>query len=181
MKSFKHIGSKIFVNGLEVPLSVFNILEPSYKQSKTFEALTYDGLCLRVRTSGITSTLSGNWADGDRFISRKKDFENLLQLIRVEDTEIAKEVDPIRDAEGCRKNGYPLADDLVVALWEHIVEKKDVTTSEIANLQAKRLAIKDKYPLKETTKNANDQLTGETKGILPKVARRTRNRNKPSR
>ena len=180
MHCFKHIGDTVFVNGLEVPMNIFNILEPAYTQQSTFEALTYDGSCLRVRINGITSTISGKWADGDRFVSRRKDFESLLRLIRKEDQEVADTVDPVRDPDGCRKNGYPLVSDLVVALWEHLVEKKDLASSGIDNLQTKRLMVKDKYPMKETTQNGNNQLSGKTEGLLPTVARKPRNRNKHS-
>jgi hypothetical protein len=180
MSTFKHIGNKIYIDGLMIPVGVFQILEPSYKQQDSMEALTYDGKTLNVRINGTTTTVSGKWSDGERYISRKKDFMTLTGLINKEDIEVADNVDSIRDPVGCRKNAYPLADDLVVALWEHIVEKKDRIASGIADLQAKRLVVKDKYPLKETTQNANNQLTDSAEGVLPKGTRRTRSGNKSS-
>jgi hypothetical protein len=179
MGTFKHIGNTVFVDGLEVPLSVFNILEPEYIQQSALEVLTYDGQALRVRIDGATTTLSGKWEDGERYISRKKDFETLLRLVNKEEKETADTVDPIRDPVGCRKNAYPLCEDLIVALWEHVVEKKDLKKSGIEDLQAKRLAVKDKYPLKENT-NGDSQLTGSTEGVLLPSTRRTRSRNKHS-
>jgi len=180
MSTFKHIGKTIHIDGLAVPVSVFQILEPSYKQQDSLEALTYDGKVLNVRISGKTTSVSGKWADGERYISRKKDFEKLISLVNKEDKEVADTVDPIRDPVGCRKSAYPLIEDLVVALWEHVVEKKTRSASGIEDLQAKRLAVKDKYPLKESNKNDNDQLTGTTEGVLLPGTRRTRSRNKHS-
>jgi hypothetical protein len=42
-----------------------------------------------------------------------------------------------------RKNEYPNVEELVVALWESVVEERLAPAIE---LQAKRQAIKDKYP-----------------------------------
>jgi hypothetical protein len=179
MSTFKHIGNSVFIDGMEVPLSVFTILEPSYRQQSTFEMLTYNGKTLHVRMGGTTTSSSGRWADGERYISRKKDFETLLRLMNNEDAEVAQTVDPIRDPIGCRKAAYPLAEDLVVALWEHIVEKKSLSNSGIEALQEKRKAVKDKYPLKETT-NGDSNNTGGSEGVLLPSPRRTRSRNKHS-
>jgi hypothetical protein len=179
MASFKQIGNKIFIDGLEIPFEVFKILEPNYNPQSGMEALNYNGEVLVVRTNGITSTISGKWKDGERYIQRKKDFISLLGMLRKEDSEVNEEVNAITDPSGCRKNAFPNIDELVVALWEHIVEKKSLNDSGIDELQMKRISVKDKYPLKETS-NASDKLTGETEGLLPKGTRRTRSRNKHS-
>ena len=42
-----------------------------------------------------------------------------------------------------RKNEYPTTDDLVVALWEAVIEERMAGSID---LQAKRTAIKEKYP-----------------------------------
>lgn len=180
MGSFKHIGNIVYVDGAEIPLEVFKILEPNYNPQTGMEALNYNGEVLVVRTNGVTNTLSGKWKDGERYISRKKDFIALLGLIRREDGEVNEEVNSISDPSGCREKMYPNINDLVIALWEHIVEQKNLKDSGIDELQAKRIVVKDKYPLKETS-NASDQLKGETEGLLPKGTRRTRSRNKHSR
>ena len=180
MNIFKHIGNSVFIDGVQIPLNVFQILEPSYKAQESMEVLTYDGKTLRVRTAGTTTTVSGKWVEGERYISRKKDFETLLRLVQQEEEQTASEVDPLRDPIGCRKNEYPLIEELVVAMWDHIVGNADLKKSGIEDLQAKRLAVKDKYPLKESNKNGNDQLTGTTERVLLPGTRRTRSRNKHS-
>jgi len=45
-----------------------------------------------------------------------------------------------------RKFEYPLYEELVVALWEHIVENKSLSESNIEKIQKIRKSIKDKYP-----------------------------------
>ena len=42
-----------------------------------------------------------------------------------------------------RKNEYPTTDDLVVALWEAVIEERMASSID---LQGKRTAIKEKYP-----------------------------------
>jgi len=179
MNIFKHIGNSVFIDGVQIPLNVFQILEPSYKAQESMEVLTYDGKTLRVRTAGTTTTVSGKWVEGERYISRKKDFETLLRLVQQEEEQTASEVDPLRDPIGCRKNEYPLIEELVVAMWDHIVGNADLKKSGIDDLQAKRIAVKDKYPLKETP-NGNSNNTSGTEGVLLPSTRRTRNRNKHS-
>jgi hypothetical protein len=130
-----------------------------------------------VRTKGKITNISGPWSDGDRYIQRKKDFDILMSLISKEDSEINLEVDSIKDPKFCRENEFPNISELIVALWEHLVEKKSHTESKIKEIQEKRILVKNKYPVKENS-DANSKLSGETEGVLPKVTRRTRNRNK---
>lgn len=178
MATFKHIGDTITIDELQIPLNLFLVLEPSYRPAPGLETLIYKDGSLRVRIDGKTSS-SGGWANGDRYIARKKDFETLLRLTTKEDNEIAKEVDSLARPEACREREYPQIKDLVIALWEHIVENKNTAESGIDSLQQKRVEVKDKYPLKETTDGA-DQVKGLTETVLPKGTRRTRNRSKHS-
>ena len=50
------------------------------------------------------------------------------------------------DAQGYARNRqaeYPSIDDLIVALWENVVEER---ASAVVSLEAKRQAVKTKYP-----------------------------------
>jgi len=180
MSTFKQIKNTVYIDDLEIPIDVFRVLEPNYNPQSGLEVLIYDGNQLTVRTNGKTTTISGEWSDGDRYISRQKDFIVLMSLISKEDSEINLEVDSIKDPGLCRENEYPNISELVVALWEHFVEQKSYDQSGIYELQQKRIMVKDKYPMKEKS-NASDNLSGKTEGVLPKTTRRTRNRNKSSR
>ena len=174
MATFKHIGNMIYIDDLEIPLNLFRALEPMYYTSPGVETLIYTNGTLKVRANGKTISVGG-WPEGDRYISRKKDFETLLRLANKEDSEVANEVDSIARPESCREREYPQIRELVIALWERIVEKRDTAKSGIDALQQKREAIKDKYPLKETEDGSN-QVEGRTETVLPKGTRRTRNR-----
>jgi hypothetical protein len=173
MPTFKHISDTIHIDEIRIPMNIFRILEPDYRTCEGLESMFYDGTSLTVRASGTTNTQVGSWTDGDRYISRKQDFIALMN-------DVNRDVDVFRDPIGCRLKEYPHINDLVVALWEHLVEKKTTKESGIEELQLKRIAVKDKYPVKEKS-NASDQLSGETEGLLPKGTRRTRSRNKSSR
>ena len=59
MGSFKQIENKILIDGEEIPLDVFKILEPSYSPQVGTEAISYDGSTLFVRVNGVTNSLSG--------------------------------------------------------------------------------------------------------------------------
>jgi len=179
MSTFKQIGNVVYIDDLQIPIDVFKVLEPNYNPQGGLEVLIYDGNQLTVRTNGKTSNISGQWTDGERYISRKRDFSVLMSLISKEDSEINLEVDSLRDPSFCRENEYPNIFELVVALWEHFIEQKSYDQSGIAEIQKKRIMVKDKYPMKEKS-NASDNLSGTTEGVLPKTTRRTRNRNKSS-
>lgn len=178
MATFKHIGDKIHIDDLVVPLSLFKVLEPNYRYGENTEMLIYNNGNLRVRVGGNTIN-SGGWPEGDRYISRKNDFTTLLKMTLKEESQINKEVESLREPETCRKNEYPTVEEIVVALWEKVVEKKSDAESGVDSLQAKRVEIKNKYPLKETT-DGSDKVEGSTETVLPKGTRRTRNRSKHS-
>lgn len=178
MATFKHINDMVFIDDLQIPISLFLVLEPSYKTPNGFEMLVYKNGVLTVRSNGITTTVSG-WSQGDRYIARKNDFGVLVKLANKETRDINLEVDSISRPKECRKSEYPQTHDMIVALWEHIVEKRDFESSGINALQVKREEVKNKYPLKENADGTN-KVEGSVEAVLPKGTRRTRNRSKHS-
>lgn len=54
------------------------------------------------------------------------------------------EANKMVDAE--RRMGYPTTDELIVALWEKLVEVDGLTSDAIADIQARRLSVKQQYP-----------------------------------
>ena len=179
MGTFKHTGNTITIDDLQIPLNIFLILEPSYKVTTGTEMVLYKDGVLKVRVNGKTNHV-GSWPQGDRYIARKKDFATLLSLTQKEEGEITKEVDALARPEECRKREYPTAEELVVALWKHIVEKEDASESGISDLQKKRADVKNKYPLKKEENDGSDSVKGVAETVLPKGTRRTRNRSKHS-
>ena len=61
----------------------------------------------------------------------------------IEELLVAPEVPPLPAYILSRKAEYPPIDDLIVALWENVVEER---ASAVVSLEAKRQAVKTKYP-----------------------------------
>ena len=89
---FKHTGNSIYLDGLEIPLSTFMRLEPSYQYPSDLVVMFYDGRMRNFRTKHRSWTLQGAWAEGDRYLSRIGEFSRLLAMERVEDIAVAKAV-----------------------------------------------------------------------------------------
>jgi hypothetical protein len=45
-----------------------------------------------------------------------------------------------------RATEYPSVDELIIALWEKLVEQDGLTSEKISAIQDRRTAIKEKYP-----------------------------------
>ena len=180
MALFKHIGDRIQIDEVELPITLFKVLEPEYRPHPDLEILIYKDGVLTTRLKGKTSTFGGGaWKEGDRYIARKQDFVNLLKTVNQEDGQINITVESIKEPKQCREREYPTIRELVVALWEHVVEGRDRESSGVNALQSRRLSVKNKYPLKENT-NASNPITPESEGLLLQGPRRTRHRNKHS-
>jgi len=143
-------------NELKLSVDQFRVLEP------TFPSLPA-GYTHRIYEKGVRHQISGpnlpvinetvNWEDGDRYLRRLEDFENLynyqLQTAENEDdfSEIIQnELRKLLPHTEARKLEYPPIEELIVALWELCVEKRPESSQKI---QALRSAIKDKYPKPE--------------------------------
>ena len=151
---FKEEKGIINLNG-KVYLTVeeFKILEPSH------DALLED-YHSRLYVPNQTHVVYGNnqqvvnlplnWEDGNRYLQR---FEEFVSLKKYLSQKITEENSAINEAlqsqipyDSKRKFEYPLYEELVVALWEHIVENKSLSESNIEKIQKIRKSIKDKYP-----------------------------------
>lgn len=56
-----------------------------------------------------------------------------------------KKINPNDPYDINRKKEYPEIEELVVALWEHIVEGRNLKDSEIETLENIRSAVKSRY------------------------------------
>jgi hypothetical protein len=179
MATFKHVGDVITIDDVEISVDLFRALEPNYRPHPDLEMLVYKDGTLTTRMNGKTASYGG-WTEGERYIARKEDFRTIVRIAQREDGETNQTVESIAYPELCRERDYPQIKDLVIALWEHIVEKKDTVESGIDSLQTQRVDVKNKYPLKEDTEDGSNNLKGSTETVLPKGTRRTRNRSKHS-
>lgn len=87
---FKQHKDKIFLDGMEVPLPLFRMLEPNYTHPSDLIVMFYDGERRHYRTKHRSWSINGRWEEGERYLARKEDF---AQLVRGENNEsIAAEV-----------------------------------------------------------------------------------------
>ena len=91
------------------------------------------------------------WHLGDRIISRLNDIISVRSLWdeqkRQEEEELKQIEFDNKPYKEQRKEEYPPIDDLIVALWEHVVEERPPV--KIKEIQELRKSIKRKYPKKE--------------------------------
>lgn len=147
---FLQVGQTVLIcNEVELSLENFKLLEPTYPDLPA-------GYSTRVYRPGELHVLSGNgrvtiqeptnWKDGDRYIKRKTDFKRLSEKISLEEDVVKKELEKRRPYRDVRKEHYPQIEELVVALWEHIVENKSQEEAGIQKLQALRNLVKERFP-----------------------------------
>lgn len=133
------------------PLSLLLALEPEYSLPSGATSRIY---IVGERHSLINAETQWGgefpWLDGDRYIDRLPDLirlqkEDELENRNSESLALAAKFDALPPSER-RALRYPSKDDLVVALWKHIVEGKDLLSSGIQILQEWRLKVKKEHP-----------------------------------
>ena len=75
---FKQHKDRIFLDGMEVPLELFRVLEPQYAFPSDLVVMFYDGERRHYRTKHRSWSISGRWADGDRYLARRDEFARLV-------------------------------------------------------------------------------------------------------
>ena len=140
-----------------VPRSVFFALEPSFIEVDDLVFMKYDGAKQRIVTNTNQYQIVGEWVDGERYISRESDYKSAIEYLHNEEMKnserIKQAVEQSQTPRIKRQNEYPPIEDMVVALWENLVEKKTKKDSGIEQIQKLRKAIKAKYPT-ENQENA---------------------------
>lgn len=148
---FIYYDNNIKINDIVLSEEEFKILEPNLESlPRGYEYLIYNpGKEHEMSGSGqCTIKKSLQWEDGDRYISRYEEFKYLKKTLQKDETNpiVESEIRKTLPYKEARCLEYPLIDDLVIALWEHIVENKSLEDSNINNLQKLRENIKSKYP-----------------------------------
>lgn len=145
----------IVVGRTRIPLDLFRLLEPQYQLPPDCYSMTYDPSSGRVydrdSSQGSRYTVHGAWEDGDRFIAREAEFAAMVETDRIE-TMMARRDAAAAIAErtsyaDLRKGEYPSHGELVVALWEMVMEND---LRKAYTLQRLREQIKAKYPKEPT-------------------------------
>ena len=167
---FKHHEDKITINDHVIDFFVFIKLEPEYVMPTKAKTVTYIPGKLYSWTDGDkTHNLGTTWPQGDRYISRLDEFLALQKEedLDNQDTErlIHDEREKRLEYDRKRKLEYPTIEELVVAMWEKLIEKKTLDESGVKELQAIRERIKTDYPKSE-------ELRSTKKSERKKVRRR---------
>ena len=167
---FKHHEDKITINDHVIDFFVFIKLEPEYVMPTKAKTVTYIPGKLYSWTDGDkTHNLGTTWPQGDRYISRLDEFLALQKEedLDNQDTErlIHNEKEKRLEYDRKRKLEYPIIEELVVAMWEKLIEKKTLDESGVKELQAIRERIKTDYPKSE-------ELRSTKKSARKKVRRR---------
>ena len=135
-------------DAVRLSVNEFRILEPSYEDLPAgFTVHLYRPGMLNQITGNGTITLSKEWINGDRYISRVDEFVRLRAIIDAENAEndenLRLEIKKRQPWLINRKADYPHIEELIVALWETIVEGR---TDSCKAIQDRREQIKTKYP-----------------------------------
>lgn len=155
-------SGNFIVDGIIIPKQIFLEMEPNYSEPEGTIFLYYEsGVGRRIRTNAKEYKIPGNWADGERYISRLNQFNSASASISLEQQQQDKEVQtavydslPNRDK---RRLEYPPLEDLVVAMWENLIEKKTKKISGVEAIQKLRKIIKAKYPTENTDAISTDE------------------------
>ena len=161
---FERLESGDFtVNGTLVKKNIFLTLEPNYSEPLDTIHFRYDqGVGRTVTTRTKQYKIAGVWEEGERYFRRLHDLKRANILTKNEETEeeCGLEAKPASYRQA-RKNEYPPLSDLIVALWENLIEKKTKKESGVDSIQKLRKEVKSKYSL-ENNINAISQDETET-------------------
>jgi hypothetical protein len=150
MGEFEHLPSDIIkINGCEFSLDTFLAIEPEYTLPKGAISRFYNSdshhfiFTKDTQYSGVFP-----WEDGERYVNRvfdlkfyeeelKDDAKYVEEIIKEEELK-NQIISERKDKEYSNKSSK-----MIIALWKHIVEKKDLKESGIEDL-IKEIKMEDK-------------------------------------
>jgi hypothetical protein len=143
-------------NQVRLTLEQFRALEPTYPDLPNGYTERYYESSKRHDMSGPSKTMIQQpkiWQDGDRYFKRINDFLRLQQIIQQQEAAINQaveaELNKRKSYEELRRNEYPSVEELVIAMWQNLIEKQSKEDSGVKDLQKLRKEIKEKYPKPE--------------------------------
>ena len=142
MSIFRHLPDDIIeIDGEKFDLELFLEVEPEYSIPDEMISREYDGSRHMLFSKDNQMLGECPWEDGDRYLTRIPDLYLLQQTVE-EDKQYVESLKAIKPPT--KEGEYPQINELVVALWEHLVEGKP--KEETINIvQEKRLKVKEKY------------------------------------
>lgn len=154
---FHQLDNNININNkIRLTIEQFKTLEPTYPNLPVGYNERYYEPNIAHYINGSNRILineSLDWIDGNRYFDRYDDFLRLQNLINEEEIEIQKtvqnELDKRRPYNELRRREYPSIEEMVVAMWDNLIEKQTKEVSGIKDLQKLRKQIREKYPKPE--------------------------------
>jgi len=152
--SFIHRGDNtISINGVLIPIEVLRVYDPEYTLPTGVKSVRYTidpqtGTGHHFQHDG-TRNLRGihPCPQLDGYIANLQSIKAIADSLKEESAEIeALIADALVSYADKRKLEYPPIEELVVALWELVVESNPSTMSRIQEIQSRRLHTKQKYP-----------------------------------
>ena len=145
--------STVRINGEVFDIGDFQKIAPEFKPPKSISNIHYIPSKRHTRIeNGIPKNHPIIWDDGDYYISRYNDLKMYISHKKATTPKVEiiletdkNKIDPNHSYDINRKKEYPKIEELVVALWEHIVEGRNLKDSEIEILENIRSAVKNRY------------------------------------
>jgi hypothetical protein len=170
MKFERLESGEFLINGKLINRKAFLMLEPGYSEPVDTVYVKYESgvdAYRLIKTKTKQYKIIGEWIDGDRYIKRvnelKKLSSSIEQEINLEQKDITENINRIRNEKPIltygdkRKLEYPSIEELVVAMWENLIEKKTKADSGVTELQKIRKEVKAKYPSEKPNALSQDE------------------------
>jgi len=160
---FERLESGDFsIDGVVIKRKVFLALEPQYSEPMNTVHLRYEqGVGRTITTTSKQYKIAGEWDEGERYFRRLYDMKRANGSLETYLNQEIAETDSMMIEEKSyrelRKDEYPPLSDLIVAMWENLVEKKSKKDSGVEGIQKLRKAIKAKYPSENTDALSQDE------------------------
>lgn len=156
----------MFFHQLDNNINIDNKIRLTVEQFKKLEP-TYPNLPIgyneRYYEPNVTHYVNGpnrilineslQWTDGDRYFDRYEEFLRLQNALNEEEMQIQKaveiELNKRRPYYELRRKEYPSIEQMVVAMWDNLIEKQTKEISGIKAIQKLRKQIREKYPKPE--------------------------------
>jgi len=152
--SFIHRGDNtISINGVSIPIEALRVYDPDYTLPTGIKSVRYTvdpqtGTGHHFQHDG-NRNLQGihPCSQLDGYISNLQSIKAIADNLKEESTEIDTLLaNALVSYADKRKLEYPSIEELVVALWELVVESNPSVISKVQEIQSRRLHIKQKYP-----------------------------------
>lgn len=160
--SFIHkADNTIRINGVKIPIEVLKIFDPNYTLPTGIKSVRYT-VDPTLRTGyhfqhdGSRNLRAEHPCPSlDHYIANLQSIKAIADDIKQDSIDVEQLLTPYTEK---RKKEYPGIEELVVALWELVVESDPTAMQRVQDIQSRRLHIKQKYPANCKTNGVDSDL-----------------------